>query len=39
MQVENRDLEALIEKILEAKAASLIAKAGEDYIRRINFPR
>ncbi len=34
MQVENQNLETLIERILESKAASLISKAVEDYIRR-----
>ncbi|WP_297056220.1 hypothetical protein [Thermosulfurimonas sp.] len=34
MQVENQNLETLIERILETKAASLISKAVEDYIRR-----
>ncbi len=34
MQMENQNLETLVEKILETKAASLIAKAVEDYIRR-----
>ena len=32
--MENQNLEALIERILETKAASLISKAVEDYIRR-----
>ncbi len=32
--MENQNLETLIERILETKAATLISKAVEDYIRR-----
>ena len=34
MQVENLNIESLVEKILEAKAASIVASVVEDYIRR-----
>ncbi len=34
MQVDNQELEALVERIIENKINSLIAQAIEDYVRR-----
>ena len=34
MQVENQNLESLVEKILEAKAASIVARMVEEYVRQ-----
>ena len=34
MQFERQDIEALVEKIIEDKAPSIVAQVVEDYIRR-----